>query len=49
MAALGSFVVAASTFGALLVFAGDWALGDYVVGGSALEAALSLVAPRFVG
>ena len=49
MAALGSFVVDASTFGALLVFAGDWALGYDVVGGFALEAALPLVTPGFIG
>ena len=49
MAALGSFVVDTSTFGALFVFAWDWTFGDYVVGGLALEAALPLVAPRFIG
>ena len=49
MAALGSFVVDTSTFGALFVFAGDWALSYDVVGGFALEAALSLVTPRFIG
>ena len=49
MAALGSFVVDTSTFGTLFVFALDWALGYYVVGGLALEAALSLVTPRFIG
>ena len=49
MAALGSFMVDTSTVGALFVFAGDWALSDYVVGGLAFEAALPLVAPRFIG
>ena len=47
--ALGGFVVEASALGTLFVFAGDWALGDYVVGGLALEAALPLVTPRFIG
>ena len=49
MAALSGFVVEASTFGALLVFAWGWALGYHVVGGSTLEAALPLLTPRFIG
>ena len=49
MAAPGSLVVKTSTLGALLVFAGDWALGHYVVGGPALEAALPFVTPGFIG
>ena len=47
--AFGGLVVDASTFGALFVSAWDWALGDYVIGGLALEAALPLVTPRFIG
>ena len=49
VAALSGFMVNASASGAFLVFAWDWALGDYVVGGPALEAALPLLTPGFIG
>ena len=49
MAALSAFVGNTPTFGALLVFAGDWALGHNVIGGFALEAVLPLLTPGFVG
>ena len=47
--ALSGFVGNAPTFGALLVFAGDWALRHNVVDGFALETALPLLTSRFIG
>ena len=49
VAALSGFMINASAFGALLVFARDWALGYHMVSGPALEAALPLLTPRFIG
>ena len=49
VAALGSLVVDTSTFGTLFVFVGDRALRHHVVGGPALEAALPLLTPGFIG
>ena len=49
VAALSGFMVNAPAFSAFLVFAWDWALGDYVFGGLAFEAALSLLTPGFIG